>query len=119
MSVEPGVIGPGVEVEEAGYEMFGAERREVGEGLVLGDLPVSFPDPPTTGEVVHPQRRRIGAGHRLGNDTIATEEGNEERERADQMWRIVEQALPLGQILVDEAELTLLEVANATVDHLR
>ena len=31
---------------------------------------------------------------------------------------ILEQALTLRQVLVDEAELTLLEVADAAVDHL-
>jgi hypothetical protein len=33
--------------------------------------------------------------------------------------RVVEQALPFGQVLVDEAELALLEIADAAVNHLR
>ena len=119
MRVSRGVVGPGVEVEEPRHQVVGAERGEVGQRLVLGDLPVSFADAPAAREVVHPQRGGIGAGHRLGDDTVAAEEGNEERERADQMRRVVEQALALGQVLVHQAELTLLQVADAAVDHLR
>ena len=36
----------------------------------------------------------------------------------DQVGRVVEQALALGQVLVDEPELPLLEVADPAVDHL-
>ena len=116
---QAGVVGPGVEVEEPRHQMVGVQRGEVGERLVLGDLPVAFADAPAAGEVVHPQRGGIRAGHRLGDDAVAAEEGDEERQRADQVRRVVEQALALGQVLVDEAELALLEVADAAVDHLR
>ena len=91
----------------------------MGQRLVLRDLAVAFPDAPAAREVVHPQRGGVRAGHRLGDDAVAAEEGDEERERADQVRRVVEQALSFGQILVDEAELALLEVADAAVDHLR
>jgi hypothetical protein len=116
---QPCIVGPGVEVEEPCHQVVGAECGQVGQRLVFCDLPVSFADAPTTREVVHPQRGGVGAGHRLGDDSVAAEEGNEERERADQMRRIVEQTLALGQILVHQAELTLLQVANAAVNHLR
>ena len=91
----------------------------MGERLVLGDVTVPFADAPATGEVVHPQRRRIRARHGLGHHAVAAEEGDEERERAHQVRRVVQQALSLGQVLVDQAEFALLEVADAAVDHLR
>ena len=116
---EPRIIGPGVEVEEPGHQVVGTERGEVRQRLVFRDLPVSLPDAPTTCEVVHPERRGIGTGHRLGDDTVPAEEGNEEREWADKVWSVVEQPLALGQILVHEAELTLLQVTKAAVNHLR
>ena len=35
------------------------------------------------------------------------------------MRRVVEEVLSFGQVLVDEAELALLEVADAAMNHLR
>ena len=55
----------------------------------------------------------------METDAVAPEERDQERERGDEVRRVVEEALPLGQVLVDQAELTLLEVADAAVDHLR
>ena len=115
---QSGVVRPGVEVEEAGHQVLDVQRREVGQGLGLVDPSVALADAPATGEVVHPQCRGVRAGHRLGHDAVAPEERDQERQRGDQVRRIVEEALPLGQVLVDEAELTLLEVADAAVDHL-
>ena len=34
---QAGVVGPGVEVQEAGHQVVGVERRQVGQCLVLGD----------------------------------------------------------------------------------
>ena len=116
---QSGVVGPGVEVEEAGHEVIGVERREMGEGLVLGDFAVPLPDAPPAREVVHPEGGGVRPGHGLGHDAVAAEEGDEKGEWADEMRGVVEQALPFGQVLVDEAELPLLEVAEAAVDHLR
>ncbi len=89
------------------------------ERLLLADLLVALPDAPAAGEVVHPERGCIGARHGLGDDAITTEERNEERQRRDQVRCVVEEALALGEVLVDEAKLTLLEVTDAAVDHLR
>ena len=95
------------------------KRGQVGEGLVTPHLAVAVPDAPTAGEVVHPQGRRVRAGHRLRHDAVASEEGDQERQRRDQVRRVLEQTLALRQVLVHEAELTLLEVAEAAVHHLR
>ncbi len=115
---QPGVVRPRVEIEEAGDEVVGRQRREMGERLVPADFPVPFSDAPAAGDVVHPKGRRIGPGHRLGHDAVAAEERDQEREGRDQVRGVVQEALALGQVLVDQPELTLLEVADTAVDHL-
>jgi hypothetical protein len=78
---QPGVVGPGVEVEEPRHEVVGAERRHVRQRLLLRDLAVPFPDAPTARQVVQPQRGGVRASHGLGHDAVTAEEGDEERER--------------------------------------
>ena len=116
---QAGIVGPGVEVEEPGHEVAGAEGRQMRQRLLLRDFAVAFPDAPPAGEVVEPQRGGVRAGHGFGDDAVAAEEGNEKREWADQVRCIVQEVLSFGQILVDESELALLEVAEPAVDHLR
>ncbi len=52
------------------------------------------------------------------DDPAACEQRDEEREDAHEVRRVLERALALVQGLVDEADLTLLEVAQATVHEL-
>ena len=116
---QPGIVGPGVEVEEPRHEVAGVEGWQVCQRLLLRDFAVALPYAPTAGEVVQPQRGGVRAGHGFGHDAVTAEEGDEKREWADQMRRIVQEVLSFGQILVDETELALLEVAEAAMDHLR
>ena len=69
-------------------------------------------------QVVEPQGRGVRPGHRLGDHAVLPEQRDQEGEGGDQVRRVVEQALALGQVLVDQAELALLQVAEASVDHL-
>ena len=112
------VVGPGVEVEEPCDQMVRVERRQVVQGLLLGDLVVPLADAPSPRQVVQPQRRGVGARQRLGHDAVAPEERDQEGQGRDQMRRVVEQPLALGEVLVDEADLALLEVAEPAVHHL-
>ena len=77
---EPGVVRPGVEVEEAGDEVIGLQRGQVGQGLVLVHLAVALADAPAASEVVEPQGGRVGAGDRLGDHTVLAEERDQEGE---------------------------------------
>ena len=115
---QAGVVGPGVEVEEPGHQVIGVERGQMGQRLLLVDLLVALADAPASREVVEPQCARVGAGDGLGDHAVLAEERDQEGEGRDQVRRVVEQALALGQVLVDEPELFLLEVADAPVDHL-
>ncbi len=115
---EPGVVGPGVPVEEAGRQPVGPEGGHVGQGLLPGDLLVAPADPDPTGQVVEPQGGPVHTGHTAVDHPGAPEEGDEEGERGDQMGRVVEQALALGEVLVDQPVLVLLEVAEPAVDEL-
>src|SRR5438094_1194893 len=90
----------------------------MGESLLAGDPPVAPADPHATGEVVEPQRGGVRLGHRLVEHPVSPEQRDEERQHADQVGSVLEQALALGEVLVDERELPLLEVAQPSVDQL-
>jgi hypothetical protein len=79
---------------------------------------VALADAQTAGEVVHPQRGGVHLGNRLLEHAAASEDGNEEGQDVHQVGRVVEQALALGQVLVDEHVLLLLQVAQAAVHEL-
>ncbi len=98
--------------------MVGVQRGEMFEGLVPGHLVVALADAPTARDVVEPQGGGIRPRHRLGNHPVAAEEWDEEGQRRDEVGRVVQQPLALGQVLVHEANLALLEVAEAAVHHL-
>jgi hypothetical protein len=70
-------------------------------------------------QVVGPEGARVGAGHGRRDDSVPAEERDQEGERRHEVWRVVEEPLSLGQVLVDEADLFLLEVAKTAVDQLR
>jgi hypothetical protein len=114
---QAGIVRPCVEVQEAGNEMIGAQRRQMGQRLILGDALVADADAEAAREVVEPQRNGVGAGHGLGDHAVAAEEGYEKRQGADELGCVVQKALTLGQIFVDQSELALLQVAQAPVDH--
>jgi hypothetical protein len=75
-------------------------------------------DPYTAGEVVEPQCRQVDAGHTAVDHAVLPEERDEKGEGRDQVGGIVQQSLALGQVLVDQPVLSLLEVAQTAVDHL-
>ena len=77
------------------------------------------PDPQAAGEVVAPHRRTEDAGDLGGDHAALAEHRDEEGQDPDQVRSVAEQALALGQRLVDEADLALLEVPEAAVDQLR
>ena len=76
---QPGVVGPGVVVDEPGDETVGAQGGEVGGELLSGDAMVALANAPATGEVVHPQRRRVRPCRGPVDRSPLAEKGNEER----------------------------------------
>ena len=78
-------------------------------------------DPGAASGVVHPQGGAdapgVGPGPGLAGHP-GGEHRDQEGERLDQVGGEAEEPLPLGQRLVDEAELLLLEVAQPAVDEL-
>jgi hypothetical protein len=115
---DAGVVASGVEVEESRDEPVGVERRQVRERLITGDLAMALPDPPTTAQVIYTKGGRVALDQCLRSDAVATEEGNEKRERPHEEGSVVEESLSFAQVLVHQTELLLLQIAQAAVDHL-
>ena len=115
---EPGVVGPGVVVEVGAGQTVGGHRGEVGQRLVLGEALVDLADAGPAGEVVAPHRHAHRPGHLRRHDPVLGQDRDEERQRADQVGRQLAQPLALGQGLVDQDDLPLLEVAQPAVDEL-
>ena len=63
---EPGVVGPGVPVEESGHQPVGPQGGHVGQGLGPGHLLVAPADAHPAGQVVEPQGGAVDAGHARG-----------------------------------------------------
>ena len=116
---EPGVVDLGVVVHVRAGEPVARQRGHVRERSVHGDAVMPFPDADPAGEVVHPECAAEHPGETPVDDAPAREHGDEEREHAHEMRRVLERALPLVERLVDQTELALLEVTQATVDELR
>ena len=79
---------------------------------------VALADAQPAGEVVHPERAAEQTREPSVDHAAACEQRDEEREDAHEMRRVLERALAFVERLVDEADLTLLEVAQATVHEL-
>ena len=118
---EAGVVDPGVVVEEPGGQAAPVEVGHELEGLPLRQPLVQLADPGAAGGVVHPQGGAdppgVGPGPGLAGHA-GGEDRDEEGEGLDEVGGEAEQPLAFGQRLVDEAELLLLEVAQAAVDEL-
>ena len=118
---EAGVVDPGVVVEEPGRQPAPVEVGHELERLPLRQPLVQLADPGAAGGVVHPQGGAdppgVGPGPGLARHP-GGEHRDEEGERLDQVGGEAQEPLPLGQGLVDEAELLLLEVAQPAVDEL-
>ena len=115
---QPGVVGPGVVVDEPGDKPVGAQGGEVGGELLSGDAVVALANPPATGKVVHPQRCRVRPCCGPVDDPAFAENRNKERKRLDEMWCVLQQETTLIEALTDEAEIVLLEVAQSAMHHL-
>ena len=79
---QPGIVGPGVPVEEAGHQPVGPEGGHVGQGLGPGHLLVAPADPHPAGQVVEPQGGPVDPGHAAVDHAVPAEQGDEEGERA-------------------------------------
>ena len=115
---EPRVIDRGVVVDVPVGEVFPRQGRHVGVCFVEVEALVQLADPPAAGEVVHPHRRAEGPGDAAVDQPVAFEDRQEEREDLDEVRGVVPQPLALAQRLIDETDVTGLEVAQAAVDHL-
>jgi hypothetical protein len=73
----------------------------------------------TASDVVHPQGRPERTRNFARDQTIFGENGNHEWEYFDEIAGISHQALALAKSLVDETDLTLLEISQTTVNEFR
>ena len=79
---------------------------------------MALADAPATGGVVEPEGGGVGPGHTFTDHALAPEERDEEGQGRHQVRGVVEKPLPFVQCLVDQAEVTVLEIAETAVDHL-
>ena len=112
---EAGVVGLGVVVHEPRHQAVPPQGGHVGERFVHAHPAVALADAQPAREVVEPQRHRVGTGQGLVEHPVLAEQGDEEGQGCDQVGRVVKQQLSLGQVLVDEEVLPLLQVAQAAV----
>ena len=76
-------------------------------------------DPQSAGEVVHPHRRAEEPRDAPGEQAVTCEDREQEGQHAHEVRRGLAEHLALGQRLVDEPDLALLEVADPAVHELR
>ena len=116
---ESSVVGAGVVVEVAGAQLVEMGGGEVACGLLAGHPLVEFADAPPAGQVVHPHGRAERLGDLLRDDTVLREDRDHEWQHLHEVRRIAHQPTSFTQGLVDQADIAVLQVAQATVDHLR
>ena len=110
---EAGVVGLRVVVHVRRGHVVGVQRRHVAQRPSFDDALVELPDAEPTREVVGPHRRAEQPGQPPGEQAVAGEHREQEREDAHQVGRGVAQHLALGEGLVHETDLALLQVADA------
>ena len=115
---EAGVVDGGVVVEVGRNEAVASQRRHVGERLVVVEALVELADAPATGEVVAPHRDAQEARDLGGDHSTLAEHRDQERQYLDQVRGVAEHPAPLAERLVDETDLALLQVAEASVGQL-
>ena len=116
---EAGVVGGGVVVEVGAGQPLLGQRRHVGHGLRLLEALVELADAGAAGEVVHPHRAAERPGHLRVDQAVLREDRDEERQEPHEVRGVAAQPLPLAQGLVDEADVAVLQVAQAAVHELR
>ena len=80
---------------------------------------MALADAQPAGEVVHPQGAAQRAGEPAVDQPVLREHRDEERQDAHEVRRVAQRDLALGEVLVDEPELALLQVAEPAVHELR
>ena len=116
---QPGVVGLRVPVEEGGHQPVRAQVREVGQGLGGVDALVPLADAHPAGQVVEPQRRRVGLGDALDTTPSRPNSGIRKGRGWTRWGALRQQPLAFVEGLVDQAVLALLQIAQPAVDQLR
>ena len=117
-SVRRAIVGVRVEQDVRAGEAVAIECRDVRERAIDGDAPMPAADPEPSREVVHPERAADQRRQAAVDASAALQHRHQEREHRDEVRRILEQQLALRECLVDESELALVEVAEATMHEL-
>ncbi len=115
---QPRVVGLCVVVQVGRRKPIGRHRRHVGQRLGLAEPLVQLADADAAGEVVHPHRRPECSSDLRVDQPVTREDRDEEREHAYEMGGRLAKTLPLGERLVDEPILLLLQVAQPAVHEL-
>src|SRR5262249_8934691 len=114
-----GVVGVGVVGGVAAGGGLGARGRWVPVGWAGCHPPVPLADAQPAGEVVHPERAAQRAGQAATDDAVPGEHRDQEGQDPNEVRSVAQGDLALGQPLVDEADLALLQVSEPTVPELR
>ncbi|MNI64999.1 hypothetical protein D3C73_1204760 [compost metagenome] len=113
------VVHPSVVVKKAAKQAVFFESRTMRQDLRRRQLLVQDAFAPAAGHVVGPQQAFKGLGQTLVEHPVPFQDGKQERQALHQMPRIAPQALALVQRMAHEAQVALLDVAQATMHHLR
>ncbi|MNN14559.1 hypothetical protein D3C81_1276310 [compost metagenome] len=116
---QPRVIHPRIEIQEAPGQVLRIEGGAVREDLRLGQLLVQDAFAPAAGQVVRPEQALECLGEPLVEHAVALHHGKQEWQALHQMARVAAQALALKQGMAHQAQVALLDVAQAAVHHLR
>ncbi len=116
---EAGIVGPGVVVEIGPGQAVDLQVRPAAEGLVAVEPLVALAHPQATREVVPPQRPAEGPGDPPGHQPVPGVDRDQERQHLDEVRCVPQQPLALGQRLIDESDLALLQVPQPSMHQLR
>ena len=115
---EAGVVGAGVVVEEGAVDLVGLQAGHEGDDLISLEALVPADDGGAAGEIVGPEHQAEQAGQELRDKATFGIDGDHEPQRRHQERGVAQQPSALGESLVDELDVALLEVADAAMDHL-
>ncbi|MCY1519133.1 hypothetical protein D9M68_538730 [compost metagenome] len=113
------IVHPRIEIQEAAKQPFLLEGRAVREHLGRRQLLVQDALAPAARHVVRPEQAFKGLGQALVEHAVLFQDRKEKRQPLHKMAGIAPQPLAFVQRMAHQAEISLLDIAQAAVHHLR
>ncbi len=113
------IVSGRVVVDETTAQLVEVGRRKMSGRLFGGHSSVQLADPPAAGQVVHPQRGAERLGDLARDHAVLGHDRQQEGEHLDHVRSVAHQSPTLVQRFVHEADVAVLQIAEAAVDELR